>query len=109
MTLKPRHIRGFLSLAPPALGECCHRSLARRAVAVRRRAILVGAERQRPNPRRSYGSGAGLEDAADNPSKSSSFHSPEEREADAMADGTLDGQVGGRPYLQWTGHNARLP
>jgi hypothetical protein len=70
---------------------------------VRRRAILEVAERQRPRPRRSYGRGAGLEDAADNPSKSSSFHSPEEREADAMADGTLDSQVGGRPYLQWTG------
>jgi len=47
MTLKPRHIRGFLSLAPPALGECCHRSLARRGVAVRRRAIPVVAERIR--------------------------------------------------------------
>ena len=26
----------------------------------------------------------------------------------AMADGTLDSQVGG-PYLQWPGHHARVP
>src|SRR5262245_39630373 len=37
-------------LPPPALGERCHRSLARRLVAVDRRAIFVLAIGQRPHP-----------------------------------------------------------
>jgi len=35
----------------PALGKRCHRSLARRLVAVRWRAILMLAEGERPQPR----------------------------------------------------------
>jgi hypothetical protein len=31
----------IVSLPPPALGECCHGGLARRRVAVRRRAVRV--------------------------------------------------------------------
>ena len=38
----------------PALGECCHRSLARRLVAVRRRAVLVIAVGQRRHPRGAF-------------------------------------------------------
>src|SRR5262249_48243585 len=52
-------------LPPPALRERRHRGLARRLVAVRRRAILVVTEGERPHPRRSYRRSGGLEDAAD--------------------------------------------
>ena len=38
-TLKPRRVRGFLSFAPPALGECSHGGLARGSVVVSRGAI----------------------------------------------------------------------
>ena len=38
---KPRHVRGFLSLPPPALGEGRHCGLACRRVAVCRRAVFV--------------------------------------------------------------------
>ena len=44
-------------LSRPAAGECCHRGLARRLVAVRRRAVLVMAEGERPHPRHSYQTG----------------------------------------------------
>jgi hypothetical protein len=76
------------SLPPPALGKCRHRGLARLRIAVRRRAILVVAECERPKPGRSYRRRVGLEDAAhDNPSvstsKSSSFHSLDGRVAEA--------------------------
>src|SRR6266404_1379299 len=40
---------------PPALCERCHRGLARRFVAVRRRAILMLPKGQRPHPRRIFG------------------------------------------------------
>jgi hypothetical protein len=50
---------------PPALGERRHRSLARRGVTVRRRAIFVVPEGERPHPRRSDRRGDGVEDAAD--------------------------------------------
>jgi hypothetical protein len=53
-------------LPPPALGECCHRSLARRLVAVDRRAIFVVAIGQRPQPRRAPRRRGSLHDAADN-------------------------------------------
>src|ERR1700730_2971407 len=56
---------GLLSLAPPTLRERRHRGLARLGVAVRRRAIFVISEGQRPHPRRSYRPGMGVEDAAD--------------------------------------------
>src|SRR5215470_10405853 len=52
-------------LPPPAFCERRHRCLARRRVAVRRRAVLVIAERERPHPGRSYRRGVGQEDAAD--------------------------------------------
>jgi hypothetical protein len=40
---------------PPALGEGCHRSLARRLMAVRRCAVLVVAVEQCPRPGCPYG------------------------------------------------------
>jgi hypothetical protein len=52
--------------APPALGECRHRRLAVRGVAVGRRAVLVVQEGQCPHPRRADRSRIGLENAADN-------------------------------------------
>jgi hypothetical protein len=39
-------------LPPPTLCECRHRRLARRLVAVRRRAVLMLPKGQRPQPRR---------------------------------------------------------
>jgi hypothetical protein len=39
---------------PPALRECGHRGIARRLVAVGRRAIFVVPERERPHPRCSH-------------------------------------------------------
>jgi len=42
-------------LPPPALGERRPRSLARRLVAVDRRAVFVVAVSQRPHPRDAYG------------------------------------------------------
>ena len=73
---------------PPAFGEGRHRGLARRLATLRRLAILVMPEGQCPHPRRAYGRGVHLHDAADDrspqsTSKSSSFHSPDERLADA--------------------------
>src|SRR5262249_35309308 len=56
-----------LKLLPrPACCERRHRGLARRLVAVRRRAVLVTSESERPHPRRCYGRGVRLEDATDN-------------------------------------------
>jgi hypothetical protein len=52
-------------LAPPALGERGHRDLARRLVAVRRRAVLMVPEGERPHPRRSLRRHVHLEDATD--------------------------------------------
>jgi hypothetical protein len=49
---------------PPALRECGHRGLARRRVAVRRRAIFVVSEGERPHARRADRRGVGLEEAA---------------------------------------------
>jgi hypothetical protein len=64
--LKPRRVRGFLSLPPPALGECCHCPLAGRRVAVREHVILtILKDEDCPHPRRSYWRGSRLEDAAD--------------------------------------------
>src|SRR5262249_18756705 len=51
--------------SPPTLGECSHRVLARRGVAVRRRAILVVAVDQRPQPWLAYWRCRGFYDAAD--------------------------------------------
>jgi hypothetical protein len=51
-------------LAPPALGECCHRSLAGRGITVGRAAVFVVPDVQCPHPRPCYGH-ARLEDAAD--------------------------------------------
>ena len=48
------------------IDERGHRRPARRLVAVRRRAIFVVAESERPSPRRPNGRGGGLQDAADN-------------------------------------------
>ena len=55
--------RSFLA---PALGECAHCILAGRRVAVRRRAILVMPESERPHPRRSDRRCVHLQDAPDN-------------------------------------------
>src|SRR5262245_64734481 len=61
------HAKGSAGLFPsPALSERCHRSLARRLVAVRRCAVFEVAIGQRPKPWRAHGRGGGLEDAADN-------------------------------------------
>jgi hypothetical protein len=54
------------SFAPPAFGERRHRRLARRLIAVRRRAILVMPKGQRPQPRQSNWRLCGVEDTADN-------------------------------------------
>ena len=69
----PESGHGFMSVRPnqrsfppPTLRECRHRGLARRLVALRRRAVLVMSEGQRPHPRRSYRCRVYLEDAADN-------------------------------------------
>jgi hypothetical protein len=43
-----------------------HRGLVRRGIAVRRRAVFVVPECERPHPRRAYGRRIGLEDASDN-------------------------------------------
>jgi len=48
-----------------AFRECRHRGLARRGVAVRRRAVLVIAERERPHPGRANGRGVYLHDPPD--------------------------------------------
>src|SRR5262245_56141091 len=61
---RPRHGSTGL-LPPPALSERCHRSLARRRIAVRRPAVAVIAEGERPEPRRSYRRSNGFHDAAD--------------------------------------------
>src|SRR6516164_10825087 len=65
VTFKPRHVRGFSLLPPPALGEPRHRGLARRLVAVGRRAVFEVGIGQRPKPWCARGRGGGLEDAAD--------------------------------------------
>src|SRR6266446_9407746 len=49
---------------PPALGERSHRCLARRLVAVRRRAILMMPKGERPQPRRSLWRARGSHDSA---------------------------------------------
>src|SRR5262249_770176 len=54
------------SPAPPTFCECCHGGLSRPSISVRRRAAFVGAERERPHPRRSYGCRVYLQDEADN-------------------------------------------
>jgi hypothetical protein len=53
MGLKRREGFSCLLLPPPAFRECGHSSFARRSVAVRRRAVLMVPEGQRPRPRRS--------------------------------------------------------
>src|SRR5215472_17614762 len=53
-------------LPPPALGECRHRGLACRLVAMRWPTVFVMAEGQRPHPRRTNRRGVDLKDAADN-------------------------------------------
>src|SRR5262249_19000914 len=57
--------RTLACLPPPTLREGRHRGLARRGVAVRRGAVLVMPEGERPHPRRTKGRGVNLEDAAD--------------------------------------------
>src|SRR5262249_31419987 len=52
-------------LTPPALGEGCCRSLARRLVAVDRRAVFVVTVGERPEPWRAHGRGGSFHDAAD--------------------------------------------
>ena len=52
-------------LPPPALRERRHSCLARRLVAVCRRAILMMSKGERPHPRRAYRRGVDLEDAVD--------------------------------------------
>ncbi len=52
------------SFPPPALGERRHRSLARRGIAVRRRAAFV-IQDQRPQPWLAYRRSCGFHDAAD--------------------------------------------
>src|SRR5262245_59052892 len=60
------HAKGSAALfPPPGLSERCHRGLARRVVAVRRRAVLVMAESERPHPRRANGRGMHLHDPPD--------------------------------------------
>src|SRR5262249_22731869 len=54
-----------LLFVPPALSERRHRSLARRLIAVRRRAVLVVAEEQCPHPWLTYRRGRCFHDAAD--------------------------------------------
>jgi hypothetical protein len=54
--------QALLSLPPPTLSEC-HGGLARRFVAVRRRAILMLPKGERPHPRRSDRRRVYLEDA----------------------------------------------
>src|SRR5262245_47862454 len=51
--------------SPPTLSECRHRGLARRLVAMRRRAVLAVAKAQRPHPRRALRCRVHLHDAAD--------------------------------------------
>src|SRR5258708_36851566 len=50
---------------PPALCERRHRGLARRRVAVRRCAVFMVPDGERPHPGRAYRRGCGLEDATD--------------------------------------------
>src|SRR5262245_29553962 len=74
-------------LPPPAFCERRHRGLARRR-AVRRCAVLVISEGERPHPGLPYGHCRRPHDAADHDvvgetSKSSSFHSPDGRETEA--------------------------
>jgi len=56
---------GLFLLPPPALSERCHRSLARRRVAVSRRAVFEVGIGQRPKPWRAHGRCGRLEDATD--------------------------------------------
>src|SRR6516165_8639111 len=78
-------------LPPPAFGERRHRDLARRRVAVRRRAVLVAAKGQRPQPWLAGRRGSRLHDSADD---------------DAIADHVevvvvpLAGRTGGRGALE---------
>src|SRR5262249_24907346 len=53
------------SLRPPALGERCHRGLARSSIAVCWRAVLMMSKGQRPHPRRPCRGRVYLQDAAD--------------------------------------------
>src|SRR6516165_12039596 len=76
-------------LPPPALRERRHRGLARRLVAVRRPAVLVLAKGERPQPRRALRCRVHLHDRpttapSASTSKSSSVHSPDGREAEAL-------------------------
>jgi hypothetical protein len=54
-----------ISSSPQALGECCHRSLARHGISVSWRSIFMMREDQCPHPWPCYGH-ARLEDTADN-------------------------------------------
>src|SRR5215831_6215937 len=53
-----------VSLSPPAFRERRHRCLARRCIAMCGRATFVMPEGECPHPRRAYGRGGGVEDAA---------------------------------------------
>jgi hypothetical protein len=82
--------RGFTAFRPKsgALGECCHSRLARLGIAVRWTSILVVAECERPHPRLPTGAALALKmrpttAPSASMSKSSSFHSPDGREAEA--------------------------
>ena len=64
--LPPKADFPILELLPPStFRECHHGGLARRLVAVRRGAVLVVAESERPHPGRTDWRGVDLEDAAD--------------------------------------------
>src|SRR5262249_1596112 len=86
----PRKRTYLERLPPPALRERRHRGLARRRVAVRRRAVLVVPEGDRPHPSHAHphgGAAAFMRRPTPPPSasasKSSSFPSPEGRLAAA--------------------------
>jgi hypothetical protein len=53
------------SFPSPAFGERRNRGLARGLIAVRRRAVFVIVENQRPHPRRAHRRGSRLHDTAD--------------------------------------------
>src|SRR5215471_1283922 len=65
-SLRPQSLASTALLPPPALRERRHRGLARWLVVVRRRAVFVVSEGERPHPRRPYWRSVNLEDAAHN-------------------------------------------
>src|SRR5215471_7208266 len=62
---RPQSSASTALFLPPALGERRHRRLARLCVAVRRRAVLVVPEGERPSPRRPYRGRMYLQDTTD--------------------------------------------